>query len=79
LLKASLPQDSTETKVDFNDSNVVFTFGDVSLICRLIDERYPDYKAVIPTDNPNILTLNRQDFLNSVKRISILAIKRPTK
>jgi len=75
LLKANLPQDDTETKVDFNDSNAFFTFGDVILICRLIDERYPDYNAVIPTDNPNKLTLNRQDFLNSVKRISIFGNK----
>jgi len=71
LLKANLPQDDTETKVDFNESNAFFTFGDISLICRLIDERYPDYRAVIPTENPNKLTLSRQDFLNSVKRISI--------
>ncbi|MGB0850478.1 MAG: DNA polymerase III subunit beta [Bacteroidia bacterium] len=75
LLKSNLPQDDTETKVDFNDSNAFFAFGDVKLICRLIDERYPDYKAVIPTDNPNKLTLNRQDFLNSVKRISIFGNK----
>ena len=75
LLKANLPQDDSECKVDFNDSNAFFTFGDVSLICRLIDERYPDYKAVIPTENPNKLTLNRQDFLNSVKRISIFGNK----
>lgn len=71
LLKANLPQDDTETKVDFNESNAFFTFGDISLICRLIEERYPDYRAVIPTENPNKLTLSRQDFLNSVKRISI--------
>ncbi|PCJ67178.1 MAG: DNA polymerase III subunit beta [Bacteroidetes bacterium] len=75
LLKSNLPQDDTECKVDFNDSNAFFTFGDVSLICRLIDERYPDYKAVIPTENPNKLSLNRQDFLNSVKRISIFGNK----
>lgn len=41
------------------------------MVCRLIDERYPDYKAVIPQDNPNSLTVSRLDFLNSVKRISI--------
>jgi DNA polymerase-3 subunit beta len=75
LLKANLPQDDTVTKVDFNESNAFFTFGDISLICRLIDERYPDYRAVIPTENPNKLTLNRQDFLNSVKRISIFGNK----
>lgn len=75
LLKSNLPQDDTETKVDFNDSNAFFSFGDVRLICRLIDERYPDYKAVIPTDNPNKLSVNRQDFLSSVKRISIFGNK----
>jgi DNA polymerase-3 subunit beta len=53
LLKTNLPQDDTDCKVDFNESNAFFAFGDVRLICRLIDERYPDYKAVIPTENPN--------------------------
>lgn len=75
LLKTNLSQDDTETQIDFNDSNAFFTFEDTKLICRLIDERYPDYKAVIPTDNPNKLTLHRQDFLNSVKRISIFGNK----
>ena len=75
LLKSSLPQDDSECHVDFNDSNAFFTFGDVILICRLIDERYPDYRAVIPTENPNKLTVNRTDFLNSVKRISIFGNK----
>jgi len=45
------------------------------LICRLIDEKYPDYKAVIPTENPNKLTLNRNDFLTAVKRVSITSNK----
>ncbi len=75
LLKTNLPQDDTETQIDFNDSNAFFTFEGTKLICRLIDERYPDYKAVIPSDNPNKLTLHRQDFLNSVKRISIFGNK----
>ena len=75
LLKTNLPKDDTDCKVDFNESNAFFAFGDVRLICRLIDERYPDYKAVIPTENPNKLSINRQDFLNSVKRISIFGNK----
>ncbi|MBT8326959.1 MAG: DNA polymerase III subunit beta [Bacteroidia bacterium] len=71
LLKTNLPHDDTEVQVDFNDSNAFFAFDDIKLICRLIDERYPDYRAVIPTDNPNRLSISRQDFLNSVRRISI--------
>ncbi|MBL6730276.1 MAG: DNA polymerase III subunit beta [Bacteroidia bacterium] len=75
LLKSNLPQDDSATQVDFNDSNAFFTFGDVSLICRLIDERYPDYQAVIPEENPNRLTINRTEFLNSIKRSSIYGNK----
>ena len=75
ILKSNLPQDDSTTQVDFNESNAFFSFGDVSLVCRLIDERYPDYRAVIPEENPNKLTINRTDFLNSVKRISIFGNK----
>ena len=75
MLKGNLPHDDSEVKIDFNESNAFFSFGDINLICRLIDEKYPDYRAVIPTDNPNTLSISRQEFLNSVKRISIFANK----
>lgn len=47
----------------------------MNLICRLIDEKYPDYRAVIPTENPNKLTVERADFLMAVKRVSITSNK----
>jgi DNA polymerase-3 subunit beta len=75
LLKSSLPGDDTVVKINFNRSNAFFSFGDVSLICRLIDEKYPDYKAVIPTENPNRLTIDHNDFLMAVKRVSITSNK----
>lgn len=74
LLKGSLPDDQ-QVKISYNSSNAFFDFGNVSLICRLIDARYPDYNAVIPTDNPNTLTIGRSDFQNSLKRIAIFANK----
>ncbi len=75
LLKSALPADDTAVRIDYNQSNAFFTFGAIQLICRLIDERYPDYNSVIPKENPNVLTINRQEFLNSVKRISIFSNK----
>lgn len=75
LLKGTLPHDDTQVQVDYNSSNAFFTFGDIQLICRFIDERYPDYTAVIPDENPNVLTIPRTELLNSVKRISIFANK----
>ena len=43
------------------------------MICRLIDERFPDYENVIPANNDNQMTINRMELLNSLKRISIYA------
>jgi DNA polymerase III subunit beta len=74
LLKGALPQNEDVT-LSFNSANAFFSFGDTELICRLIDARYPDYNAVIPADNPNLLSLNRADFQNSLKRIAIYANK----
>lgn len=45
------------------------------MICRLIDERYPDYENVIPSGNNNIMTIDRTEFLGALKRISIYANK----
>lgn len=75
LLSNALPVDDTQVKISYNNSNAFFNFGNVSLICRLVDARFPDYNAVIPTDNPNKLTLNNNDLLNSLKRLSIFANK----
>lgn len=74
LLKGSLPS-AGEVNIAFNRANAFFSFGDVNMMCRLIDARYPDYNAVIPADNPNTLTVNRSDFQSSMKRIAIYANK----
>jgi DNA polymerase-3 subunit beta len=75
MLKNTLPTDSIEVTVDFNVSNAFFHFGNLKMICRLIDERYPDYENVIPTDNPIRMTIDRLEMLSSLKRISIYANK----
>ena len=45
------------------------------LICRLIDARYPDYNAVIPMDNHNMMTIGRSELLSALKRIIIFSNK----
>ena len=74
LLKNNLHGD-VEIKIEYNDSNAVFTFDDSVLTCRLIDGKYPNYQAVIPKENPFVLTVDRVNFLSSVKRVSIFSNK----
>ncbi|TXK47579.1 DNA polymerase III subunit beta [Pontibacter qinzhouensis] len=75
LLKSTLPSEPTTVRVEFNNSNAFFSFDNIRMICRLIDERYPDYENVIPVQNPNKLVIDRADLLSSVRRISIYSNK----
>ena len=75
LLKATLPAENTEVVLNFNLANAFFRFGNIRMICRLIDERFPDYENVIPSGNNIKMTIGRNDFLGALKRISIYANK----
>jgi DNA polymerase-3 subunit beta len=75
LLKNVLATEELDVTIEYNDTNAKFSFGETSLVCRLIDGRYPNYEAVIPKENPNVLTVNRNQFLNSVKRVSYFSNK----
>ena len=75
LLKGIVAASSDPVTVEYNDSNAKFSFDNSELICRLIDGKYPNYEAVIPRENPNKLTIDRTQFLNSVRRVSIFSNK----
>ena len=76
LLKSTLPSDkSSDVKLEFNASNAFFSFDNVKMVCRLIDERYPYYENVIPLDNSNNIVIDKSEVLSSLKRISIYANK----
>jgi len=75
LLKSVLVGSEEEVTVNYNNSNVQFSFDYTVVICRLIDGKYPNYEAVIPKENPNVMSINRVQLLNTVKRVSIFSNK----
>lgn len=74
LLRSALTGDG-KVKLRFNEKNAHFSFDSINLSCRLIEGKYPNYEAVIPKENPNMLSLDRNAFLGSVKRVSIFSNK----
>lgn len=74
LLKSNIKGEE-QVKILYNESNAIFEFNDITLTCRLIDGKYPNYEAVIPKENPNVLTVDRLELLGSIKRVSIFANK----
>ena len=62
-------------RIEFNKTNASYVFGDYVLICRLLEGRYPNYEAVIPKNNPNQLTIDRQTFLAAIRRVAVFSSK----
>lgn len=62
-----------DVQLEFNQQNLCFSFGDFFAVCRLVEGKYPNIEAAIPKENPNKLTLDRQTFLNTLRRVSIFA------
>lgn len=75
LLKSTLPSENLNVIVEYNASNAYFHFNNIKMTCRLIDERFPDYENVIPTENPIEMRIDRNELLGSLKRIAIYASK----
>ncbi|MCS6967476.1 MAG: DNA polymerase III subunit beta [Cytophagales bacterium] len=75
LLKNTLPSDGTPLQVAFSKSNAFIEFANMRMVCRLIDERFPDYEYVIPTANDKVLEIDRVALLGSLKRMAIYANK----
>ena len=75
LLKNALPDNDDQITISYNSNHLFVTHGTTRLICRLIDARFPDYKVVIPTDNPYKLIVNKVDFQGSLRRVSVFSNK----
>ncbi len=75
LLKSALPSSDEHVKLTYNNNHLFVLFGGLQMSCRLIDARFPDYKVVIPADNPYKLIVNRIDFQNALRRVSVFSNK----
>ncbi len=73
LLKNIVGRTDEDVNVEFDDKNAIFQLQDYKLVCRLVEGNYPSYESVIPKDNPNNLTINRLDFYNTLKRVSVFS------
>lgn len=74
LLRNLLAKDEQENvDVEFDSRFATFTMGEYELVCRLLDGRYPPYNAVIPTNNPHKLTVDRLAFIGTLRRVAIFS------
>ncbi|MFO7880606.1 MAG: DNA polymerase III subunit beta [Bacteroidota bacterium] len=73
ILKNIVTKAEDKLSLEFDEKNAVFSFPGFSLVCRLIEGNYPSYNSVIPTENPNKMVVDRVEFYNTLKRVSIFS------
>ncbi len=65
--------DSDEVTLKLAEHYAQFVVGAVQLTTRLIPGDFPNYHGLIPADHPNCLTANREQLLEVVRRVRLLA------
>ena len=75
ILRSLIGKDTEVVNIRKDEKSAIFTFGDFRLGCRFVKGNYPNYNRVIPVDNPNELTVDRQVLLSGMRRVSLFASK----
>jgi DNA polymerase-3 subunit beta len=65
--------DEGDVKVSVASGQIAFDLNKTLLVSKLIEGNYPNYKQVIPAEAKERVTLERETFLNSLRRVSLLA------
>ena len=68
-----LDDSEEEVTIEINPGQVNFAFGEIKLISKVIDGKFPDYNRVIPTSHQNTFSINRIAVLTAMQRASILS------
>ncbi len=76
LIKSSLDaSDNKEVTIYYTENNAFFVTESLTMVCRLIDAKYPNYENVIPKENPNVLHIGKSELLGTLRRMNIFADK----
>ena len=70
---ARLLTDDGDVKISVGTGQIAFDLNSTLLVSKLIEGNYPNYKQVIPSEAKERVTLERETFLNSLRRVSLLA------
>ena len=73
LVKGILQKEQGEVTVRFTNRAAQIETGEYLMECRLVEGRFPKYTSVIPRDNPNVVTINRNAMMSALRRVLIFA------
>ena len=69
-----LTEISTKLTIQTSENKIKFTMGNIRLISKVIDGKFPDYKKVVPVNNDKLLVVSSKDFINSIERVTSVSL-----
>ncbi len=69
-----LTENNLKLYMQVSENKIKFNLGEMTLISKVIDGKFPDYKKVIPTGNNKSLVVSSKDFINSIERVTSVSL-----
>ena len=71
-LSRLLPDSDEPVRVQMAANQVKFSFGDIELVSKLVEGKFPDYQRVLPAANTKVFAIGREDLMHALQRAAIL-------
>jgi DNA polymerase-3 subunit beta len=71
-LSRLLPDSDEPVRVQMAANQVKFGFGDIELVSKLVEGKFPDYQRVLPAANTKVFAIGREDLMHALQRAAIL-------
>ena len=65
-----------EVEFDLDENNLFFKVKNKTLISRIIEGKFPNFEAVIPKENPHIVSFSREEITEAIRRVALLSAER---
>ncbi|MBF0146218.1 MAG: DNA polymerase III subunit beta [Magnetococcales bacterium] len=72
-MRKVLEEDQDALEIIMGAAHIQFIKPELTLVSKLVQGRFPDYRRVIPSQNSIRLNMDRQELDSVVKRISVLS------
>ena len=71
-----LAETSEKLFIQTSENKIKFSVGDIKLVSKVIDGKFPDYKKVVPTNHDKSLIVSSKDFISSIERVTSVSLDR---
>jgi DNA polymerase-3 subunit beta len=71
-----LADTNEKVNIKTSESKIQFRIGKTTLVSKVIDGKFPDYKKVVPVGNDKVLTVGSSDFVQAIERVITVSVDR---